>query len=202
VKSKKEVILIKILIYDENLQDLSTLCRMIKILPIEYHIDTITSYEECINLYTKEKYDIVFIDFSNDIGKDILSHIVAIHQWQRIITISGTNSCSDHYGCMDCLEKYNKFRVVKPITENELFKIILKNELCASYCNEDSLLQLEALSKKFTALTLNKNTLFFHNSTDNYHRILRETIQLIYDLEHENIRFQLLDNGIQIIKEI
>lgn len=194
--------MIKILIYDENWDDLVILCNMIKLLPIEFHIDTIMSYEECTNIYTKEKYDIVFIDFATDIGKEILSYITMTYQQQRIITISGVNNCSDHYGCTDCLKKYNKFRIVKPIKQNELFNIILKNEVCSSYCNEILLLQLETLSKKLTTLTLNKNTLFFKNNGDSYHRTMTETIQLINNLKDKNIQFQIFDSGIQIIKDV
>jgi hypothetical protein len=194
--------LIKILIYDENSNDLSALCSMIKLLPIEYYIDTITSYEECTNTYTKDKYNIIFIDFATNVGKDILSYIVAMNQQQRVITISGANNCSDHNGCTDCLTKYNKFRVVKPISMNELLKIILNNEKCSSYCNETLLLELEVLSKKLTTFTLNKQTLCFHNNEDNYHRIMAETIQLTNDLKNKNIQFQILDSGIQIIKDV
>ena len=58
----------KILIYDNNPDDLSKLCTMIETLPINFLRDKVSEYDDCIEFYDKYSYDMVFIDFADEIA--------------------------------------------------------------------------------------------------------------------------------------
>lgn len=189
----------KILIYDNNPADLSKLCNMLEALPMKFFIDKITHYKDCIEFYDKYHYGIVFIDFTDDIGKKILTHILKKNPKQKVITISDVDKCSEQNGCDFCTINYNKKRVTKPIKEEDLFKILLKKELCHSYCNSDLLIKLEIMAKDIRSLSFDKDKFAFVRNDQNHHREMSDIIHLSYALTEANIHFQLVDNGIQIL---
>lgn len=191
----------KILIYDNNPADLSKLCTMLESLPMKFFIDKISHYEDCIEFYNKYHYEIVFIDFVDEIGKKILSYILGKNPKQKVVTISDIDECSEKSGCNYCTEKYNKMRVTKPIMENELFKIILKKESCPLYCNDDLLIKLEVISKSVHSLTFNKEKLLFVKKGQNYHRETTDMIHLTSALTDANIQYSFVSDGVKILSD-
>jgi len=199
VTLKEYNFVMKILIYDNNPADLGKLCNMLEALPMKFFIDKISHYNDCIEFYNRYHYDMVFLDFIDDIGKKILNYILEKNPKQRIITISDVDVCSEKNGCDFCTSTYNKKRVTKPVKENDLFTIFLKEEPCHSYCNLDLLLKLEIISKNIQTLSFDKERFAFVRNSQNYHREMSEIIHLSYTLSEENIHFQLMDDGIQIL---
>ena len=191
----------KILIYDNNLEDLAKLCKMIESLPLDFYIDKISHYEDCVALYDKYQYGIVFIDFTDDIGKKFLAYILEKNPKQRIVTISDEHECSEEDGCFSCSQKYNKQRVIKPITISELIKILTKQQVCSSYCSDNLLIQLEVIAKDISSLVFDKKDFTFMRKEQNYHKEMAEMIQLTYALAEKNIKFKVVDGGIEISKE-
>jgi len=191
----------KILIYDNNPADLSKLCTMLESLPMKFFIDKISHYEDCIEFYDKYHYEIVFIDFVDEIGKKILSYILGKNPKQKVVTISDIDECSEKSGCNYCTEKYNKTRVTKPIMENELFKIILKKEPCLLYCNDDLLIKLEVISKSIHSLTFDKEKLLFVKKGQNYHRETTDMIHLTSALTDANIQYSFVSDGVKILSD-
>jgi hypothetical protein len=189
----------KILIYDNNQEDLSKLCEMLEALPMKFFIDKLSHYEDCIELYDKHNYEIVFIDFADDIGKKILSYILEKNPKQKVVTMSDVCECSEKRGCDFCMTRYDKKRVTKPIAENELFKILLRKEPCKSYCNDELLIKLEIISKGINYLSFNKEQFAFIKNGQNYHKEMSEVIKLSSALSETNIDFELIDNGIKIL---
>lgn len=138
----------RILIYDINSKDLEYLCEMIKSLPIESYVDKITDYNHGTDLYDKNKYDIVFIDFIDKDGKSFLEYILKNDSAQRIITISDVFECSEKLGCDFCLDNYNKERILKPINYADIIKIFSNSKYrCDSFSNSLLLMQLKQIEK-------------------------------------------------------
>jgi hypothetical protein len=191
----------KILIYDNNPADLSKLCAMLESLPMNFLIDKVSHYTDCIELYDKHTYDMVFIDFADEIGKKILSYILEKNPKQKIITISDIYECSEKRGCDFCTTTYNKKRVTKPIQEIELFKILSKKEPCKLYCKSDFLIKLEIISKGINYLTFDREHFIFLKNGQNHHKEMGDIIRLTYGLTEANINFVIVQNGVKIITD-
>ena len=189
----------KILIYDNNPDDLSKLCTMIETLPINFLLDKVSEYDDCIELYDKYTYDIVFIDFADDIGKKILSYILEKNPKQKVVTVSDIEVCSEKRGCDFCATTYNKKRVTKPIQEAELFKLLSKNEPCKLYCSSDLLIKLDLISKDINYLTFDKEQFSFIKNGQNYHKEMGDMIRLGDILTEAKINFEIVGNGVKIL---
>lgn len=85
-----------------------------------HKVDCVSDAKEAVSLFDKNEYDHVLIGFSVPGGDDVLKHIVERKPSQRIITISTVDSCSDPEGCENCVEKYNKRRLMLPDDLNKL----------------------------------------------------------------------------------
>lgn len=190
----------KILIYDNNPKDMSRLCEMIKALPVEFFVDKATHYEDCVGLYEKYEYDIVFVDFSDDIGRNFLTYILDKNPNQRIITLSNLEACSSSNGCDFCDSTYNKKRVVKPIKQSELMDILLKKYVCKMYCNDKVLITIENISKTINTLAFDSKTYTFFKNGSNNNREMSDIIELTNALDNQNIKYKLIPNGIEVIK--
>jgi len=189
----------KILIYDNNPADLSKLCTMLEALTINFLIDKASNYNDCIEFYNKYPYDMVFIDFADKIGENILFYILEKNPNQKIITISDIEECSEKQGCNFCTTTYNKKRVIKPIQEIELIKILSKREPCKLYCSRDLLIKLDIISKGVTHLTFDKERFTFIKNGQNYHKEMSDIIRLSESLTKVNINFKVIENGVKII---
>lgn len=189
----------KILVYDNNPADLRKLCNMLESLPMKFFIDKVSHYDDCVEFYDKYHYDMVILDFIDDIGKKILRYILEKNPKQKIVTISDVDICSEKNGCDFCISTYNKKRVTKPINESDLFKILLKREPCDAYCNLDLLLKVEMIAKNIHTLSFDKEKFAFVRNSQNYHKEMSEIIHLSYALTEAKIHFQLVEDGIQIV---
>ena len=142
----------------------------------------------------------VFIDFADDIGKKLLTAILDINPKQKIVTMSEVNSCSDFIGCDNCKQHYNKQRILKPVLENELFRVILNKEHCPMYCNEDLALDMALIAKPLSSLSFDKERFVFKKHGANQQKNISEVIQVTSKLHDKNIKYELFDGEIQIVK--
>ncbi len=199
---KEYNLFMKILIYDNNIADLTKFCELLESLPIELFIDKVTHYDDGLKLYNKYQYDFVFIDFKDENGEKLLNEILGINQTQQIITISDTDICSEEKGCDFCITKYNKKRITKPINGKDLIDIFVKKSPCPLYCDDKLLLQLSKLSKTLPSVKFDKETYrFFKNKEMTDYRTTQDMITLTYTLNEKKIPYVLLEDGIQIIKD-
>ena len=102
----------RILIYDNNSEDTKYLYELIQQLPLDILVDKVSDYTDEVYLYSKHTYDIVFIDFQDDIGKKLLSYILKKNSQQKIITIGSTAECSENLGCGHCQTNYTKCKLI------------------------------------------------------------------------------------------
>ncbi|MDD2697902.1 MAG: hypothetical protein PHF17_03770 [Arcobacteraceae bacterium] len=190
----------KILIYDNNPNDLSKLCDMLQSIPTDFIIDKVSHYQDGFEFFSKYEYDMVFIDFADDIGKKLLAFILEIKPKQKVVIMSEISGCSDVHSCENCKEKYNKQRVLKPIAQNELLKIVVKEENCSQYCDDDLMIDLALIGKRLNTLVFDKEKFTFKKVGYNYHKNMSEIIQLTYDLSEKDIQYELTDDGISILR--
>ncbi|XPV54489.1 MAG: hypothetical protein ACNI3H_05920 [Halarcobacter ebronensis] len=61
----------RILIYDNNRQDLEKFCNMINLYPIEIIVDKASDYKDILYFFDNHYYDKIFIDYNDDIGKNL-----------------------------------------------------------------------------------------------------------------------------------
>lgn len=191
-----------ILIYDNNPADLSKLCDMLEMLPIDLFVDKISNFDDGMSLYAKNNYELVFIDFQDDIGEKLLTSILEKNPLQRVVTISDIERSSEKNGCNYCINIYNKKRLTKPINQDDLVNVFVKKERCVLYCNNGLLLQLEKISKELKSIQFDKKTFtFMKNSDTTSHRNISDMIHLVHRLNEENIHFESVDNGIKILSD-
>lgn len=120
----------RILIYDNNKNDLERFCNMIKLYPIEILVDKASDYEDILFLYSKHFYEKVFIDYDDEIGKKIFSYIVNQNSNQKIFLLCEQHHCLDEDSCLNCIANTKKHFIIKPLHQNQLTKIISKKFTC------------------------------------------------------------------------
>ena len=89
-----------------------------------HEIDIIESIEEVKELFEKNKYDIVIIDFSRDFGIEALHYIDSIDPLQHMITISENEEYSENLGCDYCVAHHRRRRLIPPFPFPELVRLV------------------------------------------------------------------------------
>ncbi len=189
----------RILIYDNNIEDIVYLHGLIQQLPLDIFIDKASDYLDEIALYSKHTYDIVFIDVIDDIGKKLLSYILSNNPKQKIISMTDASDCIHTTSCDLCLTDYNKSRFIKPINIQDIFNIFLENNKCnVGFCDNKLLLKLLLLNKRINSYTLNTDTLRFTKKTNYNISNVRDIVELAEQLTSLKINFKVETNYIQI----
>ncbi|MCK5110054.1 MAG: response regulator [Arcobacteraceae bacterium] len=89
-----------------------------------FHVDLSYSYEETTSFLNNNKYEFIIIDFNIPSGNEILEAILKDNKKQKIITLSEINGVSEKKGCDYCIENFNKRRLVKKCTPQDILNII------------------------------------------------------------------------------
>jgi DNA-binding NtrC family response regulator len=95
----------------------------------QHQVDIADSFEHVKELYKKNKYDIVIIDFARDFGAEGLRYIDAIDRMQKMITISENEEYSEQKGCDYCVSHHQRRRLVPPFPFPELVRLVESFEL-------------------------------------------------------------------------
>ena len=94
-----------------------------------HEVVTVSSFDEVTNLYDKDKFDIVIIDFSRDFGLESLRFIDAIDPMQHMITISENEDYSEQKGCDFCLAHHHRRRLIPPFPFPDLVRLVERFDL-------------------------------------------------------------------------
>jgi len=111
----------KILFIDED--NFQTEMRS-QLLQAQHDVDVVNSFEEVKQLFKKNKYDIVIIDFSRDFGLEALQYIDGLSPMQDMITISVNEDYSEQKGCDYCVSHHKRRRLVPPFPFPELQRLV------------------------------------------------------------------------------
>ena len=137
----------RILIYDNDINDLEQLFNMIKAFPIETIIDKVSDFNDTKNMFENHNYDKIFIDFNDHIGKNISKYIMQIKPTQEIILLNKDFECLDERDCSICTKMANKKILIKPINQQQLSKVISKNFICDCFHKNEFEFKLEKIKK-------------------------------------------------------
>jgi hypothetical protein len=137
----------RLLIYDNDINNLNKISQMIETFPIETIIDKVSDYNDCILMYKHHVYDKLLIDYTDDIGKKIANKIIDINPKQRLYLLNDEFNCTSGKDCENCKKLYNKETIVKPFNQFQLSKIISKQFKCESYKKNEFEFKLEKVKK-------------------------------------------------------
>ena len=152
-----------------------------------------------MKLFIDNVYDIVFLNFTDANGKNILSYILENKPKQKIVTISNSLDCSEQNGCDYCKKNYNKYRIIKPAKLNDIV-LSIKSSICEyEYCNGDLISKLAILSKPYETIIFEKDQMRFYFTSKNKNHILSEIIMFIDILTKNSIDNEVYEDYIQIL---
>lgn len=137
----------RLLIYDNDINDLNKISLMIKTFPIETIVDKVSDYNDCILMYKQHVYDKLLIDYTDDIGKKIANKIIETNPKQRLYLLNDEFNCAGDKDCVKCKKEYNKETIVKPFNQFQLTKIISKQFKCESFKKNEFEFKLEKVKK-------------------------------------------------------
>jgi len=82
------------------------------------------SFNEAMELYKNNKYDVIIVDFTVDNGSKFLEEVMLINPQQATITLSYKHEYSVLEGCEHCIENYNRRRLVKPTSSAKILSTL------------------------------------------------------------------------------
>lgn len=187
----------RILIYDNNLEDLENLCMMVQDLPFDTFIDKLSDVDDFIHVYNRHEYNIVFIDVNYNEGKELVRFIEKKNPSQRIAVINNGGKVFSHQKCSFCKENFNKYRVSKPVNMQEVINVF-KGKKC-EYNSDDRLLtKLMILSKPYLFMELDKKSLKF--TSKNSTSFISSVVNLTEELSANDINYEVHEDYIQILE--
>lgn len=89
-----------------------------------HEVHLIDNGDEALEFFSKERPEIVIVEFTVDFGLEVMHHVLALNPSQHIISLSDSLDCSEHLGCDFCLEHYRKKRVLKHQGIHDLLYLI------------------------------------------------------------------------------
>ncbi|NVJ53230.1 MAG: hypothetical protein HWD90_06020 [Campylobacteraceae bacterium] len=138
----------KILIYDNNKQDLEKFCSMINLYPIEILVDKASNYEDILYFLNNHNYEKIFINYDDDTGKKLLNVIIEKNPQQNVFLLSERNDCPLEKNCDLCKSKFKKNIIIKPLSQNQLTKIISRKFTCENEFLSTKEFNLKKIKKK------------------------------------------------------
>lgn len=89
-----------------------------------HDVHLIDNVEEAVAFFSKERPEIVVVEFTVDFGFEFLHHVLTVNPSQHIISLSDSLDCSEHFGCDFCLANYRKKRILKHQGIHDLLYLI------------------------------------------------------------------------------
>jgi len=122
----------RILIYNNNYNELEKFCSMISLYPIEIIVDKGSNYEDIIYFINHHTYDKIFIDYNDDIGKKIVKKVIEKNPKQKIFLFNEEYDCPLDKNCDICNDHFEKNMIINPLSQNQLTKILSRKFTCES----------------------------------------------------------------------
>jgi len=89
-----------------------------------HEVHLIDNADEALEFFSKERPEIVIVEFTVDFGLEVMHHVLALNPSQHIISLSDSLDCSEHFGCDFCLEHFRKKRILKHQGIHDLLYLI------------------------------------------------------------------------------
>lgn len=193
----------RLLIYDNDINDLNKISQMIKTFPIETIVDKVSDYNDCILMYKQHIYDKLLIDYTDDIGKKIANKIIETNPKQRLYLLNDEFDCTGEKDCEKCKKQHNKETIIKPFSQLQLSKIISKQFKCESFKKNEFEFKLEKVKKSI----YNEYPYFKFYFKENKSMLISDPMSisiLVYITEllmNNTIDYQVINNQKILLKE-
>ena len=188
----------RILIYNDKLDDLGYLYEIMEVVSLELVIDKTFDYEDFFELYNKYNYDTVCIEYFDDVWDKIIRKINVLNSEQRIILLSDKYSCSQVNNCANCQENSNINVIIKPILNNEVMNLFSKVFRCEEYDKNELEFNIFKINKKinskYGSIHVDISAHFFtFNIISEYNKVAILS-DLILELKTMNIEYSITEN--------
>jgi len=154
--------------------------------------------------YQNNNFDIVIVDIAT--YEDVFLTILELNPKQKTIVISDNLNCIDKVGCEVCLQKYNKNRLLKPISVETLLDLIIEfdNQQC-HYLQTDCFKNIQPIIsdivKSFISYDFCSDKNIIYKKEKNYsHNFVIDLLEITSILDSHNVEYEIIDGkDIQLI---
>ncbi len=154
--------------------------------------------------YQNNNFDIVIVDIST--YEDIFLSILELNPKQKVIVISDDLNCIDKVGCEVCLQKYNKNRLLKPVSVKTLLDLIIEfdNQQC-HYLQTDCFKNIQPIIsdiiKSFISYEFCSEKNMICKKEKNYsHSFVLDLLEITSILDTHNTKYEIINGkDIQLI---
>lgn len=190
----------KILIYTSNYKDLEYLYTKLKKVSLKnWQIEK--SYDEAtfMEKFTKNEYDKIYIDFSDDIGSKLIKMISNQKPKQELFMINSEYECVEEKDCMYCISEYNRKSLIKPLNLDVIENSIKSRRYkCDKMLKNEFEFKVQKIRRDFNfknphinlQFNRTKSQIITSPSSANIFNILKEDI-LKYDID-----FNVINEGV------
>ncbi len=191
----------RVIIYDNDISSMEQLMLQMASMPINTLIDKVSDIDDFISLFERHQYDTIVVDVDDEIGKKILDRVLLQNPKQKVITIGTTIDCLNN--CDQCMQDYQKIRLVKPITDNDLFYALHNIAFCHQYClSSSSIVKLKHIDTQLNSFEFDLQHKAFINKNNFLHGRRDEELDILTSmLEYEGFTYNI-DNAKNIFVEI
>ena len=188
----------RILIYNDNLGILEYLHDLVKIADIDINIDETFDRNEFFNLYNKYNYDVVCVEYFDEIWNDLLNEIIKLNPEQKIVLLGEKYSCSQINNCLICQKNHNINIMITPILDTEIMHLFSNNFICEEYEKSELEFNLLKINKiinfKYESAYVNMDTYTFIFSNVNENKRIMILTDLIFELKTRDIKYAVTED--------
>lgn len=188
----------KILFFYHNQNDCNDL-NILKTVLDEFSFDATNVLNEAKEMYDNEQYYIVMVDFTQEVGKELLQFISQKSSTQRIITMSNNLECSALQGCEFCMHTLKRKRIFKPLNLKELTHTIKNydNMICNYMHKFNNIIQIldDLIKSTYNHFLYNKDSQkIFPKESYAESLIVEELIHITELLQNNQIPYTVDEN--------
>ncbi len=187
-----------ILVYINQVDSLQYLQRIVSLMKLDIKIDEVKNDINFFELYEKNIYDILFVEYSKNIWEDILNNILHINESQKIILISDTFGCSISNDCIACQKKYNVNILIKPILDIKTSELFMRKFICEEYETNELQFKLLQLNRQLNldhgTISIDLKTLTYKFESLSGHRQILALSDLVSELNKIELKYEVLHN--------
>jgi DNA-binding NarL/FixJ family response regulator len=162
----------------------------------DWNILSAKDEKECLTVYEKNNIDVVIVDFSLEGNLRLLDKITELNPSQRVITLSSNLESSQSSDCVDCIKKYNRRRVMKPLNLQELYHTIVNFDkmVCKyfkSFKDVDKVIPILLRNYNLCSYDNDNKTIYCDSSSE--HLLTTQYYSILNELEKYNIKYSMLE---------
>jgi len=187
-----------ILVYLKQDDSLVYLQKIVQLMNLDISVDEAKDDTIFFELYERNIYDIVFVEYCENVWKSIINNILYRNESQKIILVSDTFGCSVSNNCLDCQKKYNVNLVIKPILDIKTSELFLRKIVCEEYENSELQFKLLQLNKQLNldhgTIKIDLETLTYSFDTLKDHMQILALSDLVFSLNKMNLKYEVFHN--------